>query len=76
MKWKRLSTLLCVVTLSGQLVGNVFAELSMYDLVISLDSPLCRHPVWPDGGSVFAGLDMSLYAPLCRQLLAFDPAVH
>ena len=48
----------------------------MYDLVISLNSPLWRHPVWPDGGSVFAGLDMSLYAPLCRQLLAFDPAVH
>ena len=56
--------------------GNVFAELSLYDLVISLDYPLCRHPVWTDGGSVFAKLDMSLYAPLCRQLLAFDPAVH
>ena len=44
-------------------------------------SPLCRHPVWPDGGSVFAELSMyelamSLYAPLCRQLLFFDPAVH
>ena len=60
----------------GPAGGNVFAELSMYDLVISLDSPLWRHPVWPDGGSVFAGLDMSLYAPLCCQLLAFDPAVH
>ena len=60
----------------GPAGGNVFAELSMYDLVISLDSPLWRHPVWPDGGSVFAGLDMSLYAPLCHQLLAFDPAVH
>ena len=45
-------------------------------------SPLFRHPVWPDGGSVFADelsmyeLAMSLYAPLCRQLLFFDPAVH
>ena len=44
-------------------------------------SPLCRHPVWPDGGSVFAELSMyelamSLYAPLCRQLIFFDPAVH
>ena len=43
-------------------------------------SPLCRHPVWPDGGSVFAELsmyelDMSVYAPLCRHLLSFDPAV-
>ena len=43
-------------------------------------SPLCRHPVWPDGGSVFAELsmyelDMSLYAPLCH-LLSFGPAVH
>ena len=63
----------------GPAGGNVFAELSMHDLVIFLDSPLCRHPVWPDGGSVFAGLDMSLYDPclcMCRQLLAFDPAVH
>ena len=58
----------------GPAGGNVLAELSMYDLVISLDSPMCRHPVYPDGGSVFA--DMSLYAPLCRQLLAFNPAVH
>ena len=44
-------------------------------------SPLCRHPVWPDGGSVFAELSMyelpmALYAPLCRQLLFFDPPVH
>ena len=57
--------------------GNVFAEWSKNDLVIFLDSPLCRHPVWPDGGSVFA--DMSLYDPcLCvyHQLLAFNPAVH
>ena len=41
--------------------------------------PLYRHPVWPDGGSVFAELDISLYDPcLCvfRQLLAFNPAVH
>ena len=48
---------------------------------MSLDCPLWRHPVWPDGGSVFAALsmyelDMSLYAPLCRQLLFFSPAVH
>ena len=35
-----------------------------------------RHSVWPDGGSVFAELDMSLYAPLCRHLLSFAPAVH
>ena len=56
----------------------MFAERSNYDLVISLDSPWCRHPVWPDGGSVFAELVMSLYDPClweCRQLLAFDPAV-
>ena len=44
-------------------------------------SPLCRHPVWPDGGSVFTELSMcelhmSLYAPLCRQILFFDPAAH
>ena len=44
-------------------------------------SPLCRHPVWPDGGSVLPELsmyelDMSLYAPLCCHLLSFDPAVH
>ena len=60
-------------------LGNVFAEWSKYDLVIFLDSPLCRHPVWPDGGSVFAELDMSLYDPclcVCRQLIAFNPAVH
>ena len=42
-------------------------------LCMSLDSPRCRHPVWPDGGSVFA--DMSRYAPLCCQLLVFYPAV-
>ena len=63
----------------GPASGNVLVELSMYDSVISLDYPLCRHPVWPDGGSVFAELDMSLYDPcpcVCRQLLAFDPAVH
>ena len=46
----------------------------------SLFVPLCRHPVWPDGGSVVAELDMyllgmSLYALLCRHLLSFDPAV-
>ena len=59
-------------------LGNVFADRSNYDLVIILDSPWCRHPVWPDGGNVFAELDMSLYDPclwVCRQLLAFDPAV-
>ena len=59
-------------------LGYVFAERNNYDLVIILDSPLYRHPVWPDGGSVFAKLDMSLYDPClweCRQLLAFDPAV-
>ena len=57
-------------------LGNVFAEWSKYDLVIFLDSPLCRHPVWSDGGSVFAELDMCLYDPclcVCRQLLAFNP---
>ena len=35
--------------------------------------------VWPDGGSVFADLDMCLYdSCLCvfRQLLVFNPAVH
>ena len=60
-------------------LGNVFAEWSKYDSVIFLDSPLCRHPVWADGGSVFAELDMCLYDPgLCvyHQLLAFNPAVH
>ena len=54
----------------------VFTERNNYDLVIILDPPWCRHPVWPDG--VFAELDMSLYDPClweCRQLLAFDPAV-
>ena len=59
-------------------LGYVFAKRKSYDLVIILDSPWCRHPVWPDGGSVFAELDMSLYDPClweCRQLLAFDPAV-
>ena len=79
MKWKRLSTLLCVVHSVWPAGGNVFAEWSKYDLVISLDSPRCRHPVWPDGGSVFAELDISLYDPclcVCRQLLAFNPAVH
>ena len=62
----------------GPAGGNVFAEWSKYDLD-SLDSPRCRHPVWPDGGSVFAELDISLYDPclcVCRQLLAFNPAVH
>ena len=57
-------------------LGNVFAGWSKYDLVIFLDSPRCRHSVWPDGGSVFAELDMSLYDPclcVCRQLLAFNP---
>ena len=44
-------------------LGYVFAERNNYDLVIILDSPWCRHPVWPDGGSVFAELDMSLYDP-------------
>ena len=59
-------------------LGYVFAEWNSYDLVIILDSPWCRHPVWPDDGSVFAELDLSLYDPCigeCRQLLAFDPAV-
>ena len=63
----------------GPAGGNVFAEWSKYDLVISLDSPRCHRPVWPDGGSVFAELDISLYDPclcVCHQLLAFNPAVH
>ena len=63
----------------GPAGGNVFAEWSKYDLVISLDSPRCRHPVWPDGGSVFAELDISLYdlcLSVCRQFLAFNPAIH
>ena len=43
--------------------------------------PLCRHPVWPDCGSVSSELDMYLlsmylYALLCRHLLSFDPAVR
>ena len=41
-------------------LGNVLAKWSNYDLVIFLDSPWCRHTVWPDGGSVFAELDVSL----------------
>ena len=52
-------------------LGYVFAERNSYDLVMILDSPWCRHPVWPDGGSVFAELDLSLYDPCigeCRQL--------
>ena len=56
----------------------MFAECSNYDLVIILDSPWYRHPVWPDGGIIFAELDMSLYDPclwVCCQLLAFDLAV-
>ena len=60
-------------------LGNVFAGWNKYDLVIFLDSPLCRDPVWPDGGSVFAELDMSLYDPclwVCHQLLVFNPAVR
>ena len=57
-------------------LGNVFANRSNYDLVIILDSPWSRHPVWPDGGNVFAELDMSLihvygcvvsFLPLIRQ---------
>ena len=47
-------------------------------MVIILNYPWCRHPVWPDGGSVFAELDISLYDPcqwVCHQLLALDPAV-
>ena len=41
---------------------------------------LCCQPVWLDGASVVAELDiyllgMSLYALLCRHLLSFDPAV-
>ena len=55
--------------LLGPAGGTVFAELCM-----SLDSPRCHHPVLPDGGSVCA--DMSRYAPLCRQLLVFNPAVR
>ena len=58
---------------------NAIVEWSKYDLVIFLDSPLCRHPVWPDGGSVFAELYMYLDdSCLCvfLQLLAFNPAVH
>ena len=51
-------------------------EVEMY-----LFFPLCRHPVWPDGGSVSSELDMYLlgmylYALLCRHLLSFDPAVR
>ena len=51
-----------------------------HEMETSLFVPLCRHPVWPDGGSVVAELDMyllgmSLYALLCRHLLSFDPAV-
>ena len=59
-------------------LGYVFAERNSYDLVIILDSSWRRHHVWPDGGSVFAELHMSLYDPCrweCRQLLALDQAV-
>ena len=43
--------------------------------------PLCRHPVWPDGGSVSSELDMYLlgmylYVLLCHHLLSIDPAVR
>ena len=72
MTWKRLSTLLCRHTL-----GNVFAEWSKYDLVIFVYSPLCRHPVWSDGGSVFAELDMCLYDPcLCVCVVNFLPLIQ
>ena len=50
-----------------------------HDMEVPFHSPLCQHPVWPDGGSVFAELDMSRHDPflcVCRQLLAFNPAVH
>ena len=58
----------------GPASGIVLAILSRYDSVISLDSSLCRHPVWPDGGSAIAV--MLRNAPLCRQLLVFNPAVR
>ena len=49
-------------------------RLSTLLCVVTLDSPR-----WPAGGNVFAELDISLYDPclcVCRQLLAFNPAVH
>ena len=64
--------------LCRQFLGNVFAERRNYDLVIILDSLGYRHLVWPDGGRIFAELDMSLYDPclwVYRQLLVFDPTV-
>ena len=58
------------------LLGNVFAEWSNYDLVIILDSPWCRQPVWPDGGSVFAELDMSLYDRVNGCVISFLPLIR
>ena len=54
---------------------------STHEVEMYLFFPLCRHPVWPDGGSVSSELDMYrlgmyLYALLCRHLLSFDPAVR
>ena len=46
-------------------VGYVLAEQNSYDLAIILDSLWRRYHVWPDGGSVFTELHMSLYDP-CR----------
>ena len=60
---------------------SAVSQSAFNEMETSLFVPLCRHPVWPDGGSVFVELSMyelamCMYAPLCRQLLFFDPAVH
>ena len=59
---------------------SAVSQSASHEMETSLFVPLCRHPVWPDGGSVVAELDiyllgMSLYALRCRHLPSFDPAV-
>ena len=56
-------------------VYQQLAEAHLMKWKMYLFFPPCRHPVWPDCGSVFAELSMYLYALLCRHLLSFDPAV-
>ena len=61
------------------LVGSSLSSLDrecIHEVEMYLFFPLCRHPVWPDGGSVSSELGMYLYALLCRHLLSFDPVVR
>ena len=52
---------------------------ALHEVKAPFHSHLCRHPVWPDDESVVAEVDMSLYdlcLCVCRQFLAFNPAVR